>query len=138
MKDLLSSVFGRAVKWGLLDTNPAKGIEDNTEISRDRFLKPGELPRLFAALAAEPNITFRDLRRTMGSWQARTGASMIVIGKSLGHKSQPATAVYARLDLDPVRQSMEAATSAMLQAAGLKQPAEVTPITEGNAKRKQG
>ena len=74
----------------------------------------------------------------MGSWQARTGASMIVIGKSLGQKSQPATAVYARLDLDPVRQSMEAAASAMLQAAGLKQPAEVTPITEGNAKRKQG
>ena len=231
VKDLLSSVFGRAVKWGLLDTNPAKGIEDNTEISRDRFLKPGELPRLFAALAAEPNTTFRDfflmalltgarranvremrwadvdfdsgewripetkngqpqnvplvpeaveilkmrreavpaevayvfpsarsdsahghiggerkawlrildraeiedvrihdLRRTMGSWQARTGASMIVIGKSLGHKSQQATAVYARLDLDPVRQSMESATSAMLQAGGLKQPVVVKPI----------
>ena len=84
------------------------------------------------------DVRIHDLRRTMGSWQARTGASMIVIGKSLGHKSQQATAVYARLDLDPVRQSMEAATSAMLQAAGLKQPAEVTPITEGNAKRKQG
>lgn len=231
VKDLLSSVFGRAVKWGLLDNNPAHGIEDNKEVSRDRFLKPGELPRLFAALAAEPNITFRDfflmalltgarrsnmrgmrwvdidfesgewripvtkngqpqnvplvpeaveilkmrrelvpkdnafvfpaarsdsklghmsgerkawlrildraeiedvrihdLRRTMGSWQARSGASMIVIGKSLGHKSQQATAIYARLDLDPVRQSMETATSAMLEAAGLKQPAEVKPI----------
>lgn len=228
VKDLLSSVFGRAVKWGLLETNPAKGIEDNKEISRDRFLKPGELPRLFAALAAEPNTTFRDfflmalltgarranvrgmrwadidaesgewripitkngqpqnvplvpeaiailkarrettpkdnpyvfpaarsdsklghmsgerkawlrildraeiedvrihdLRRTMGSWQARTGASLIVIGKSLGHKSQQATAVYARLDLDPVRQSMETAASAMLEAAGVKQSAEV-------------
>jgi integrase len=228
VKDLMSSVFGRAVKWGLLDTNPAQGIEDNKEVSRDRFLQKGELPKLFESLAEEPNQQFRDffllalltgarrsnvramrwqdinlsecawripetkngqplnvplvpeaitilaqrrevvpaggefvfpasridsklghmsgerkawlrildraglenvrihdLRRTMGSWQARTGASMVVIGKSLGHKSQQATAVYARLDLDPVRQSMETATSAMLDAAGLKAPAQV-------------
>jgi integrase len=231
VKDLLSSVFGRAVKWGLLDTNPATGIEDNKEVSRDRFLKPGELPKLFEALSEEHNPTFRDffllalltgarrhnvrsmrwadvdsdscewripmtkngqpqqvplvpeaiailkqrreslpdggefvfpamradsklghisgerkawlrildraglenvrihdLRRTMGSWQARTGASMVIIGKSLGHKSHQATAVYARLDLDPVRQSMETATSAMLEAGGLKKPAKVKNI----------
>ncbi len=47
------------------------------------------------------DIRIHDLRRTMGSWQARTGASLAIIGKSLGHKSQQATAVYARLDLDP-------------------------------------
>ncbi|MEZ4782437.1 MAG: site-specific integrase [Candidatus Kapaibacterium sp.] len=63
------------------------------------------------------NLRIHDLRRTLGSWQAKTGASLIVIGKSLGHKSPQATAVYARLDLDPVRKSMEAATSAMLRAA---------------------
>ena len=60
VKDLVSSVFGRAIAWGYLDTNPAKGIEDNTEKSRERFLKPGELPRLFAALDGEPNGNFRD------------------------------------------------------------------------------
>ena len=53
---------------------------------------------------------------------------MIVIGKSLGHKSQQATAVYARLDLDPVRASVELATSAMLTAGGLKAPAKVHNI----------
>jgi len=238
VKDLFSSVFSKAVTWGHMDTNPAKGIEDNTETSRERFLQPGELPRLFAALNAEPNKNFRDffllslltgarranvaamkwadldleqfiwtipgivskngqalkvpvvpeaveiiklrkasahdnavfvfpaeradskrgymtgerkawlrilkaaglsdlhihdLRRTMGSWQARTGASMIIIGKSLGHKSQQATAVYARLDLDPVRQAMETATSAMLEAGGMKSSAEITPIKSKTA-----
>ena len=276
VKDLVSSVFGRAIGWGYLDSNPAKGIEDNRERSRERFLKPGELPRLFAALDGEPNAIFRDyfllalltgarrnnvvamrwgdldlergewvipmtkngepqrlplvpeavailkarqetaaegaryvfpasradsklghmsgerkawlrllerdeiaqlrqrieakdakadgrddespaqtlqrlrgvakrlkintdgarlndirihdLRRTMGSWQARTGASLAIIGKSLGHKSQQATAVYARLDLDPVREAMETATTAMLRAAKQQPAANVLPI----------
>ena len=66
------------------------------------------------------DIRIHDLRRTMGSWQARTGASLAIIGKSLGHKSQQATAVYARLDLDPIREAMETATSAMLGAAKQK------------------
>lgn len=273
VKTLVSSIFGRAVVWGYLDHNPAKGIESNPEKSRDRFLKPGELPRVFAALDGEPNTGFRDyfllslltgarrsnvvgmrwsdldleggewripdtkngeplqlplipealailkarreaaevgsryvfpasrsdstlghmsgerkawlrlldrdeiarlrerieasgatvniedgltlartvqrlrdvakrlkidtegarledirihdLRRTMGSWQARTGASLVIIGKSLGHKSQQATAVYARLDLDPVRAAMETATSAMLEAAKQRPTADV-------------
>jgi len=276
VKDLVSSVFGRAVEWGLLENNPAKGIRDNREKSRDRFLQHDELPRVFAALAQESNVTFRDyfllalltgarranvramcwvnldldrnewripltkngqpqnvplvpeavvilkarreaatkgtpfvfpasrtdsslghmsgerkawlrlldrdeitqlrqrieaaggnanrdgndhaadtlewlrrtakrlkidtdsarlddlrihdLRRTMGSWQARTGASMVVIGKSLGHKSQQATAVYARLDLDPIRAAMETATTAMLRAAKQLPAADVLPI----------
>ena len=55
-----------------------------------------------------------DLRRTMGSWQAMTGASLPVIGKSLNHKNQSTTAIYARLDLDPVRSAMEKAAAAML------------------------
>ena len=63
------------------------------------------------------NLRPHDLRRTMGSWQAITGSSLSVIGKSLGHKSQAATAIYARLHLDPVRKSMETATAAMLNAA---------------------
>ena len=55
-----------------------------------------------------------DLRRTMGSWQAKTGASLPIIGKSLNHKNQTTTAIYARLDLDPVRSAMEKAATAML------------------------
>ena len=39
-----------------------------------------------------------------------------MIGKSLGHKSQQATQIYARLNLDPVRESVERATQAMMAA----------------------
>lgn len=62
------------------------------------------------------NLRPHDLRRTLGSWQAIMGSSTLVIGKSLGHKSQAATAIYARLHLDPVRKSIETATAAMLNA----------------------
>lgn len=67
------------------------------------------------------NLRIHDLRRTLGSWQAITGASLTIIGKSLNHKSPQTTAIYARLDLDPVRASVKKATNAILTAAGLKQ-----------------
>ena len=54
-----------------------------------------------------------DLRRTMGSWQAITGSSTKIIGASLGHKSDQATSVYARLTIAPVRESMERAAAEM-------------------------
>jgi len=74
------------------------------------------------------NLRIHDLRRTLGSWQAKTGASLAIIGKSLNHKHQNTTAIYARLDLDPVRDSINTATSAMLTAAGLKDSADVIKL----------
>lgn len=74
------------------------------------------------------DLRIHDLRRTLGSWQAKTGASLAIIGKSLNHKHQNTTAIYARLDLDPVRASINTATNAMLTAAGLKDTAEVIKI----------
>ena len=74
------------------------------------------------------NLRIHDLRRTLGSWQARTGASLPIIGKSLNHKTHQATAIYARLDLDPVRRSVNTATAAMMEAAGLKKKTEVVRL----------
>jgi integrase len=74
------------------------------------------------------DLRIHDLRRSLGSWQAITGASLAIIGKSLGHKSADATMIYARLSLDPVRASLATATSAMLEAAGVKKPAKVTNL----------
>jgi integrase len=65
------------------------------------------------------DVRIHDLRRTLGSWQAATGANGFVIGKSLGHKSMRATEIYARIDLDPVRHSVQTATKAMFEAGGL-------------------
>ena len=74
------------------------------------------------------DLRIHDLRRTLGSWQAKTGASLAIIGKSLNYKNQNSTAIYARLDLDPVRDSVNTATSAMMAAAGLKNDAKVTKL----------
>lgn len=74
------------------------------------------------------DLTMHDLRRSMGSWQARTGSSLLTIGKSLGHKSASATMIYAHLDVDPVRASMEKAASAMLDAGNVKGRAKVKKL----------
>jgi integrase len=60
------------------------------------------------------DIRIHDLRRTLGSWQALAGASLPIIGKSLGHKSMRSTEIYARLTTDPVRESVEKATQEMV------------------------
>jgi integrase len=74
------------------------------------------------------DLRIHDLRRTLGSWQAKTGASLAIIGKSLNHQNISTTAIYARLELDPVRESVDRATGAMLAAAGVKQSAEIVPL----------
>jgi len=64
------------------------------------------------------NLRIHDLRRSMGSWQVMTGASLAIIGKTLGHHDPRATGVYARMDHDPVRRAMELATAAMMKGNG--------------------
>lgn len=59
------------------------------------------------------DVRFHDLRRTLGSWLAHAGANSFIIGKSLNHKSQKSTQVYARLSIDPVRESMGEAVKMM-------------------------
>ena len=63
------------------------------------------------------NVRMHDLRRTLGSWQALLGSSLPIIGKSLGHTQASTTQVYARLTVDPVRESVDRATTAILDAA---------------------
>ena len=63
------------------------------------------------------DLRIHDLRRTLGSWQASQGASLQIIGKSLGHSSLAATQIYSRLNLNPVRESVMSATRAMIAAS---------------------
>jgi integrase len=55
-------------------------------------------------------LRIHDLRRTLGSWQAEQGASLAIIGTSLNHKSQQATA--------------------MMEAAGVRKTAEVVKLSK--------
>lgn len=122
---------GTEFEWPLELSKPIGHKGRTTERLEDALLRARTLAeklKIDAAGTRMSDLRIHDLRRTLGSWQAKTGASLVIIGKSLNHKSQAATAIYARLDLDPVRQSVNTATSAMLEAGGMKVSAEVSPL----------
>lgn len=73
------------------------------------------------------NVRIHDLRRTLGSYEAMTGASLPIIAKSLGHENTSATDIYARLQLQPVRDAIENATATMLSAAQQKTESSKNP-----------
>ena len=75
--------------------------------------------------AGVTDVRFQDLRRTMGSWLASSGESLLLIGKVLNHSSVTTTAIYARLNLDPVRQALELNAAKMLRTTGLHTPTSV-------------
>lgn len=62
------------------------------------------------------DLRIHDLRRTFGSYQAINGASLHIIGKTLGHRSSMSTQVYAHLHDDPIRSSMEQAANTIFEA----------------------
>jgi len=68
--------------------------------------------------AGVPDVRIHDLRRTVGSWLAGSGESLPLIGKVLNHRDVTTTAIYARLNLDPVRQALERQARKMLLAPG--------------------
>ncbi|MGH9664459.1 MAG: site-specific integrase, partial [Bryobacteraceae bacterium] len=68
--------------------------------------------------AAIQGLWMHDLRRTLGSWMAATGANLSIIAKALGHKNLTTTTRYARLDLDPIRRATQTAADAMMLSAG--------------------
>ena len=58
-------------------------------------------------------VRIHDLRHTLASHMAMSGASLLAIGKQLGHQNQQSTARYSHLELSAVRPSTEAAVAAM-------------------------
>lgn len=92
------------------------------------IMEPKKAWRRVLERAGLEDLRIHDLRRTLGSWQAKSGASLVIIGKSLNHQSPSTTAIYARLDQDPVRESVNKAVDAMLDAGGLKETAEIVPM----------
>jgi len=62
------------------------------------------------------DVRLHDLRHSFASMAARSGESLLVIGKVLGHATASATGRYAHLSDDPVKAAAEA-TSAAIAAA---------------------
>lgn len=64
--------------------------------------------------ARVPDVRIHDLRRTLGSWLSGQGYNLQLIGKALNHSSISTTQVYARLDLNPLREALERNAQLML------------------------
>ena len=73
------------------------------------------------------DVRFHDLRRTVGSWLAGSGESLSLIGKVLNHRDVSTTAIYARLNLDPVRQALERQATKMLEAGEPQRTPAIRP-----------
>lgn len=77
---------------------------------------------------AEAGITdlrMHDLRHTVGSALAATGANIALSMQALGHKTAQASLIYQKLHRDPIRDAMQKATTSILDQAGIKQRAPV-------------
>lgn len=77
------------------------------------------------------NLRIHDLRRTVGSYLAIKGASPYLIGKALGHRDQRSTAVYARLNLDPVRVAMAGIEELILKPDSSQRHRIISSVPEG-------
>ncbi len=97
-----------------------RGHIAETKAGWQRILKAAEIKDL------RPH----DLRRTLGSYMAIQGASLNIIGATLGHSQPSTTAIYARLTSNAVAESVTR-TTAFLEAAA-------TPVEPGKPKRKRG
>src|SRR5690606_14054839 len=58
-------------------------------------------------------VRFHDLRHTLASHMAMGGASLLLIGKQLGHSDKQSTMRYAHLEVNAVRPATEAAIATM-------------------------
>ncbi len=81
---------------------------------RDHLINVAKPWRRIRQEAGLNDVRIHDLRRTLGSWLVAAGASLPLIGKVLNHSQPATTAIYARLELDPVRAALEANAVRML------------------------
>lgn len=82
----------------------------------DHITNPHHAWKRIRENAGVPDLTIHDLRRTFGSYLAAAAVPLPIIGKALGHRSHNATAVYARLNVEPVRRELAHVADMMSRA----------------------
>jgi integrase len=123
--EVLNARRGNGGEW-VFPSNSASGHLADPKKQWDALLK----------VAGLQDVWLHDLRRSLGSWAAMQGASLAIIGRALGHKSNDATHIYARLQTDPVREAMERAQAAMFAHGGVTVPGEVINLADRQKKQK--
>jgi integrase len=115
----LVDLIAKAEAWSIEEIVGAKSsgmLEQTIAELRARAAAQG----LETANLQLKEIVIHDLRRTLGSWMAGTGASTVITAAALGHKSISMAQIYQRAALEPVRAAMDSAATAILVAGGLE------------------
>jgi integrase len=105
-----------APAMAILEALPSRGASEWVFPSYGKtghLVGPGQAWSRIRTRAGVPDVRIHDLRRSLGSWLAGAGFSLPMIGKALNHTNPSSTAIYARLDLDPVRRMLEVNAAAM-------------------------
>jgi len=103
---ILETRRGNGSRWVFPSERTDSHVVD-TKSAWERVLK----------LSGLKDLRPHDLRRSMGAWQQKGGASLQTIGQSLGHSDIGVTSKhYAPVESAQVRESMESAIDAMLAA----------------------
>jgi integrase len=96
-------------------TQPALGLQKAWERVRHR--------------AGLQDVRIHDLRHSFASFGAASGASLVMIGKALGHSQPQMTARYAHLGADPVRAFAETVGEKIMESRSPKVAGgEVLPL----------
>lgn len=110
--DILQEMYKhRKSEWLFPSHRSQSGHLENPQMSWRPFVKGAGLE----------NLRMHDLRRTFASYQAITGSSNEIIGKSLGDESPAVIPIYARMTEAPVRQSIQNAADAIFPMVAPKQ-----------------
>jgi integrase len=89
-------MFALAVRWGMCEANPCKGIEKNKEYHRRRYLKFDELTALLKALAAYSDQRIADVFRLLLMTGARRGEVLSMRWADLELGNAPDTAIWSK------------------------------------------
>lgn len=121
----------------ILESLPSRGQSDwlfpSTAAASGHLEEPKKAWQRIRSQADVKDVRIHDLRRTLGSWLAANQYGLPLIGRVLNHSQPSATAIYARLDLEPVRAALEANAQAMLVAVTAGE--NERPATEADAHR---
>ena len=96
------------------------------------YIIPGKVPgahlvnidkpwRRIRKAAGLEDVRLHDLRRSVGSWLASAGHSLLLIGKLLNHSNASTTQIYAHLSQDPLKQAMEEHGEKIINIAQLRE-----------------
>lgn len=125
----LIELIAQAGKWDEAEREQAlKAARTGEAKALTGYRREAKKLGIDASVARIADLRIHDLRHTIGSALAATGANTAMTMQALGHKTASASLIYQKLHRDPIRQAMQRATASILEQAGLLPKTNVANI----------